>query len=279
MADRGNEFEKFKRQAGDLIADLHARNLAIPAGVLVAMILAAMFVLPKSPTPPPPVNATPISANDDDKKLALAKVANISIVAAVPLDEAPQTYGEFNPFKVGTATNCEYKVGSSPREFRCVIGDTVVYYKCRPSDKSPGCTMSDEEISGKGTTAPTGGSTETTGGTPPPDDNPPDSKTKTKTTYYTIDVTYDGKTYKGLEAGDQLPSSGTAIVFYAGPNDSAKKAGFVLGDNVSVQGAEADPDLGTFEISVGDEVVLTESNYQVHSLKLKKITKVTKVSG
>lgn len=278
MADRGNEFEKFKRQASDLIADLHARNLAIPAGVLVAMILAAIFVLPKSPTPPPPVNATPIATNKNDKKLALAKVANISVVAAIPLEDAPETYGESNPFKVGTDTNCEYKVGSSPRQFRCIIGSTVVYYECRPSDKGPGCTMSDQEIAGTGGTGSTGGSTQNTGGTTPPPDNPPDGNTKTVTTYYTVDVTYDGKTYKGLEAGDQLPSSGNAIVFYAGPNSSAKKAGFVLGDNVSVQGAEADPDLGTFEISVGDEVVMTESNYQVHTMKLKKITKVTKVS-
>lgn len=275
MAGSGNEIEKLKRQAGDLIADLHARNLAIPAGLLVVLILVAVFVLPKSPAPPEPVSSTPI-VKEDGRKIELAKVANITVVDAVPLsDDTTPGYGEANPFKVGTDTTCMYKVGSSPREFRCVIGSTVVYYKCMPSDDGWGCTGSDEDLSGTGSSGGTG-TTLPTGGTPPSDDTGGDTDKKTKTTYYTIDVTYDGKTYKGLEGGDQLPSSGTPIVFYAGPNSKANKALFVLGDNVSVQGAQADADLGTFEISKGDEVVLTESNYQVHSLKLKKITKVTK---
>lgn len=272
MADSGNELEKLKRQAGDLVAELHARNLAIPAGLLVVLILVAVFVLPKSAAPPEPVNATPIVQNDD-KKVELAKVANITVVDAVSLSEDKTPgYGQANPFKVGTDTTCQYKVGSSPREFRCIIGSTVVYYKCMPSDDGFGCTAPEGGTGSSGGT----GTTQPTGGIPPTDDNGGNTEKKTKITYYTIDVTYDGKTYKGLEGGDQLPSSGTPIVFYAGPNSKASKALFVLGDNVTVQGAQADPDLGTFEISKGDEVVLTESNYQVHSLKLKKITKVTK---
>lgn len=274
MADNGNEIEKFKRQFGDLIADLHARNLAIPAGILVVLIIFAVFILPKSPAPPAPVSATPI-VKDDGKKVTLAKVANLTVVSATPLDdENTPDYGQANPFKVGTATTCTVTKMDKPREFECIIGSTKVQYACLPSDNYDLCVQ-DPNGASSGT-----GSTGTSGGTgspsyPPTDDNGGSDK-KTTVTYYTIDVKYDGKTYKGLEAGDQLPTKGGAIVFYAGPNSKATEALFVLGDNVSVQGAEADPDLGTFQIGKGDEVVLTESNYQVHNLELKKITKVTK---
>lgn len=274
MADKGNEIDKFKRQAGDLIADMHARNLAIPAAVLIVMILAAVFVLPKSPAPQEPVSSTPI-AKSDGNKVELAKVANLTVVSAKPLgDESVPDYGQANPFKVGTDTNCTYKSGTDPREFQCVIGSTVVNYKCMPSDTGKACTDALGSTGG-GSSGGTG-SSDATGGTQPTDGTGGDGTKKTKVTYYTVDVVYDGKTYKGLEGGDQLPKSGTPIVFYAGPNSKAKKALFVLGDGVTVQGVQADPDLGTFELAKGDEVVLTESNYQVHSLKLTKITKVTK---
>ncbi|MBI5310315.1 MAG: hypothetical protein HZB14_04710 [Actinobacteria bacterium] len=274
MADRGNEIEKLKRQAGDLIAELHARNLAIPAGLLVVLILAAVFVLPKSPTPPAPVSATPISTNDDAPKLA--QVASLTLVSATPLSKSPQSYGSYDPFDVGTEVECVTIKTSKPRQFACKIGDVVMAYECTAGSTVKVCV---EDAAATGSSSSTGGSsTETTGGSTP-DSGGGDTGSgdkKTTSTYYTIDVTYDGKSYKDLEAGDQLPGSGTAIVFYAGPNSSAKKAGFVLGDNVSVQGATSDPDLGTFEISTGDEVVLTEADGQTHSLTLKKIEKVTK---
>ena len=199
-------------------------------------------------------------------------MANISVVSAVPLDEAPQTWGDANPFKVGTPTNCKVTKSSDPREFECVIGSTVVTYACLESDTYGLCTAE-----GDGSTGSTGtGSTPSTGGGTPPADGGGDSETKETTTYYTITVTFDGETFKSVEAGDQIPPANTAVVFYAGPNSSAKKAGFVLGDNVIVQGASADPDLGTFEIAVGDEVVLTDAEGQIHNMTLKSITKVTK---
>ena len=54
MGSGGMNFDQLKRQFSDLVAELHARRLAIPAGVILVAIVAAVFVLPKSPTPPPP---------------------------------------------------------------------------------------------------------------------------------------------------------------------------------------------------------------------------------
>src|SRR5665647_1081790 len=91
------------------------------------------------------------------------------------------------------------------------------------------------------------GSTDSTGGRSPKVQSPP----KSTSTYYVVDVTFDGDKLKGLVAGDALPRAGAPAVFYAGPNSPGKKAIFVLADGASVQGADANPDLGNFTISAG----------------------------
>lgn len=269
MADRGNDLEKLKRQAGDLLSDLHARNLAIPAGILLVLIVAAMLVLPKSPTPPPPVQTAP-TANDRKQQPQVAKAANISLVSATPLSSSPLTFGTNNPFAVKAGVNCRVVKASKPRVFECLIGSTLVTYRCLKSDSSGLCAIEGSTGGGGGSSGSTGDS----GGSAPPGDGGGGSEETS--TYYVVDVTYDGEKFKSMEAGEQLPDKGTALVFYAGPNSSGKKAIFVLGDGVSVQGATADPDLGSFEMSAGDEVVLTATDESIHTLKLSKITKVTR---
>lgn len=270
MADGGNDFDKIKRQANDLIADLHARGLAIPAGILLALIVAALFVLPKSPAGTPVAQIAPTvdvtaQTGDDD----LTKMADISMVSAVPLKSEPQTYGQENPFMVDPKVKCVVTKSSVPRRFSCVIGASVVTYRCNEADDTEICNGAEGPTGGGGGT----GSTGSPDGGAPPDGG---TEEKKKTTYYVVDVEFNGKTITSVEAGDVLPTSGSAVVFYAGPNSSGSKAIFVLADGVEVQGAEADPELGTFELSAGDEVVLTTSAGVVHQLALNKIRKVTK---
>ncbi|MFY9488594.1 MAG: hypothetical protein WAP35_07875 [Solirubrobacterales bacterium] len=276
MADnQPTDFDNLKRQASDVITDLHARNLAIPAGVLLVAIIAVMFVLPKSSTPPPPIQTAPVAANAAEQP-QLAEAANLTFVSAQPLDASAPEYGSDDPFALKTKPNCRTTKSSFPQEYTCVIGSTVVNYACMKSDESALCKKAAEGATGEaGASGGTGGGG---GGTPDPNKQNPDStpKKKTTTTYYVVDLTFDGKTFKSLVAGDQVPKSGDATVIYAGPNDSAKKAIFVLGDGVSVQGAVADQELGTFELAKGDEVVLTGQDNIAHTLRLSSIRKVTK---
>lgn len=267
MADRGNEVDKLKRQTSDLVADLHARKLAIPAGILLVAIVAAMMLLPKSPAPPPPVQTAPVAKADAQVKTA--QVANLKLVSATPLTTDPVTFGSENPFAVSSDVDCRVTKTSKPREIECVIGSTVAVFKCLSSDDIEICTGEGATGSSGGTG---GGSTGSSGGGTSPDG----SKPKSKSTYYVVDFEFDGDTSKSVEAGEVLPSSGTPVAYYAGPNSSGKKAIFVLADGISIQGAEADADLGTFELEPGDEVVLTSADGVIHQLRLSKIRKVTK---
>ncbi len=269
MADNKNDMDKLKRQAGDLVADLQARKLLIPAVALLVAIVAAMLVLPKSPAPPPPVQTAPV-ADTTDQSANVKQVASLTLVSATPLTYVPQTFSEENPFAVSSDVNCRMTKSSKPREFECVIGATVAVFKCLESDEIAMCTDSGSS----GSTGESGGSGET--GSSGGGDSPNKNKKKSKSTYYVVDVEFDGDTKKSIEAGEVLPTSGVPVVYYAGPNSSGNKAIFVLADGVSLQGADADPDLGTFELSAGDEVVLTTSDGVIHQMQLSKIRKVTK---
>ena len=75
--DLSKQFDALRRRFVDLVADLHARKLAIPAGALLAAVVAALVLLPKSPTPPaaPPSTANvPATAKKDEQ------VAQISMI-------------------------------------------------------------------------------------------------------------------------------------------------------------------------------------------------------
>lgn len=275
MADSNPENpSKLAQQARTILYDLHARNLAIPAGVLLAAIVAAMFVLPKSAAPPPPVETVP-TAVGSQPAVETAEAANLTFVSAEPLDGASPEFGSYDPFARKARSNCTATKTSTPKEFKCVIGSTVVTYACQKEDAAKICeaTGSTGATGGAGFGDGSGGGS--TGGGDPGSGTPP-PKAPAKSSYYVVRVTYDNKVYKDLVAGDQLPKSGTGIVLYAGPDDSAKKAIFVLGDGVTVQGAQADEDLGNFELAKGDDVVLTGGDDVAHTLTLDSIKKVTR---
>lgn len=272
MANRGNDLEKIKRQAGDLISDMHARKLAVPAGILLVLIVAVMLVLPKSPTPPPPVQTAP-SANAKQQQPQIAQVANLTLISATPLTASPLTFGTNNPFAVKAGVKCHVVKSSKPRVVECLIGSTLVKYKCLPSDDTGPCAIA--APTGATGASGGGGSTGSSGGGTSPPSGGGGGKPKTST-FYVVDVTFDGKKVNSVVAGGVLPTTGSSIVFYAGTNSAGNKAIFVLADGVTVQGATADPNLGNFEMSKGSEVVLTATDGSIHKLKLRKITKVTR---
>lgn len=277
MAERGKELEAFKKAATDLAYDLHGRRVldVIPmsyvAGLLMVVIAACVFVLPKSSSPPPPVQTAPVAATDaTGEPKSVSGPAKLSLVNGLSLDEASETYDPYDPFGGKRPVKCRTIVASR-NVVVCDFDNLVGAWVCISNAEN--APEECKKGKSKGATGG-GGATDATGGTDTPGGGGGGGGS-TKTTVYTVTVEYDGKTYKNVESGDALPSSGSAVVFYAGPNSSGKKSKFVIGDSVSVQGAELDEDLGSFEMAVDDEVILTDKDDVVHSLTLTKITKTT----
>ena len=268
-----------KRQFLDLVNELHARKLAIPAGLLLVGIVGAMILLPKGSTPPPP----PVAADAGIEQPEEVRVAQVSVVEGSKVDDEFTPAGSENPFVAHDSSNCTTKQKSSPKILECRIGDLVVSVVCPSNADAGNCGKSaaagaegggSSGATGKGTEGG-GGSTESTGGT---GDGKKDSdkKESSRTTYYVVTLTLDGRTYTNVLAGESLPNERNALAIFAGTNDSNKKAIFLAGDGVAISGVASDEELGTFELAKGKSATLTDAQGVEHKLTLKKITKVTK---
>ena len=281
-------FDKLKKQFMDLVYDLHARKLAIPAGALLVAILAAVFVLPKSPTPPPPpANTAPAAATQTGPTgPKMQPVANLTLVGVTPLDDSNPLSFSVDPFTGRDGYKCKtYKKGP-PKLLACRVADLEMLFICPATGGGPLCvgatggTGATASGGGAGSTGAVGGSTGGggggAGGGSTGGGSAPKKKTSTKSTYYVVNVTLDGRSYKNVIAGDGLPNDTNTIVVFAGVNDAQSKAIFIAGDNVSVTGATVDPNLGNFELAKGKSVTLMDSGGANHTMKLTAITKVTK---
>lgn len=275
----GINLDQLRRQFSDLVADLHARKLAIPAGVLLAAIVAAVFVLPKSPAPPPPAPVATQGAGELEEQpaqvsLRLVGVSNLE-------DDIPLT-ASANPFGDKGGYKCRMTKSSAPREFECLVGDILVSYRCpvtKADDPGAGACATKSGASGEtgasGGTGKTGSGGGSTGGTGGGNSNGK-KKTTPKESYYVASVSLDDKTFSNVVAGDPLPNATAPLVTFAGTNDSNSRGIFIAGDKVSVTGVTFDADLGVFELGKGDTATLTDEAGVVHKLTLKSLKKVTK---
>lgn len=278
-------FDQIRRALSDLVAELHARRLAIPAGVMLVAILAAVFVLPKSSSPPP---AQPIAAPVVDGE-AIERPAQVSLkmVGVSSLEDDIALTDPSNPFYGTDAAKCTQISGTSPKKFNCMIGDLLVRVTCPPeSAEAPAAGICAPKSAGA--SGSTGASSET--GAPvapefPEVDNgtgggggetKPNDDSGSKESFYVIKAKLDDKTFSNIAAGDALPDSNTVLVTYAGTNSKNTKAIFIAGDGIIVSGVSVDASLGTFELSKGESATLTDAGGVAHSLTLQSISKVTK---
>lgn len=269
--DLNTQLEALKRQVVDLVHELHARKLAIPAGALLLAIVAAVVVLPKASAPPP----APPTASADTVAPRVARVAQVSLVEPTPFGDDIALSNSSDPFTGSTGYSCEL-VSSNPKSYDCIVSDLKVRIICTEEGGGGPCSpkggASDESGGSSGETGgDTGGSTPSTGdgGTTTP------KKKSTKVTYYMVSVSLDGKTIKDVEAGDELPSAKNPLVVYAGTNDANNKGVFIAGDGVTVTGVKVDSTFGSFSLSKGQSATLTDANGVAQKLTLKSITKVT----
>lgn len=275
MNKNSQQFDMLKRQFLDLVNELHARKLAIPAGLLVVGIIGALVLLPQGATPPPPPSAVDAGIEKPEE----VRVAQVSVVEDSKVDDDETLAGSSNPFMGQDSADCTVKQKGNPKILECRIGDLLVSVVCPPGATSGKCGNNPESSEGaSGSTGKSeggGGATGSTGGTGGEKESGGD-KEKSRTTYYVVTLTLDGRTYTNVIAGDELPNARNPITVFAGTNDSNKKAIFLAGDGVTVSGVASDEELGTFELGKGKSANLTDSAGVEHKLTLKKITKVTK---
>lgn len=277
MGSGNLNMEQIRRAASDLIAELHARKLAIPAAVLLVATIAAAIVLPKSMTPPPPEPVT--SANTPEVIEQPAQVS-LKLVGVTPLENDIPLANSSDPF-VGTDSADCTRVGSGePKQFDCQIGDLVVRVLCPATPEGdPGVGICADKSGSTSATGSSGGgggsesgSTESTG-----DGGSGEKKKSTpKSSYYVATVEIDGKTFSNVVAGDPLPTTTNTLTTYAGTNDSNTRGIFLAGDKVTVTGVAVDEELGSFELAKGKSATLTDETGTVHTLTLKSLKKVTK---
>lgn len=278
MGSGNMNMDQIRRAASDLVAELHARKLAIPAAVLLVAIVAAAIVLPKSITPPPP---EPVTSAATPEVIEQPAQVSLKLVGVTPLDNDIPLANSSDPF-VGTDSADCTRVGSGePKQFDCRIGDLVVRVMCPPTEEGdPGVGICAEKSgstsatgsSGGGGSGSESGSTEKTG-----DGGSGEKKKSTpKSSYYVATVELDGKTFSNVVAGDPLPNTTNTLVTYAGTNDSNTRGIFLAGDKVTVTGVAVDDELGSFELAKGKSATLTDETGAVHTMTLKSLKKVTK---
>jgi hypothetical protein len=282
------QLDAVKRQFGDLIAELRARNLLLPAAALLVAIVAAMVVLPKSSdTPVPPLTATaPVS-----KLPKIEPVAQISLVEPGDVGSGEPLSASENPFVGETGYVCQTVSKGPPKVLNCEVGGLKVRVSCPPDASDPPCVPA--KSGGTGEAGAAGGPTSATtapggptgipqlpelpvGGGGGGGDNGSDTGGDTKGTSYVVTVSLDGKTTKDVVAGDELPKGSAPLVVYAGTNDSHNKAGFVASDGVVVSGVPTDTNFGSFLLKKGQSATLTDAKGIAHKLTLKSISKVSK---
>jgi hypothetical protein len=276
MNKNSQQLDMIKRQFMDLVNELHARKLAIPAGLLLVGIIGAMILLPKGSTPPPPPTATDAGIEQPEE----VRVAQVAVIQGSKVDDEFTPAGSENPFIGQDSSNCTTKQSGTPKILECRIGDLMVSVTCPPNAASGECGKAAKAEGASGSTGKSegGGATGSTGGTGGGGEKKSsgDSKKNTRTTYYVVTLTLDGRTYTNVLAGDSLPNERNPLTIFAGTTDSNKKAIFLAADGVAVTGVASDEELGNFELAPGKSATLTDAQGVEHKLTLKKITKVTK---
>lgn len=245
-----------RKSAETIFYDLQARKLLIPAVILAVLIVASVYALPKSPTSLDGTSANS-GAPTTAERPKMADVAALSLV----------TSSDINQKRVHTG-----KYGADP--FGYVSTASVT---CRTVETQNAANPNETGVSLWCTNGGDSGSTAPTGPPPPPpppadpDNNGDDTG---DSTVYTVDAELDGEKFKSLEAGAGMPEAEPILLYYAGLTSSKKKAQFLIGDGISVQGADFNADLGIFTVSPGDSVVLTDDvTGAVHQFQLIKIKK------
>lgn len=268
--DLNKQFDALKRRFTDLVADLHARKLAIPAAALLAAIVAAVVLLPKSPAAPPapPQAATPPVV---DKKLQ--QVAQISMIKPTPMGDDIPLASSSDPFTGSTGYDCQ-TVSSDPKTVDCDVSGITIRVICGKEDSSPACTTGSGGGSSGSAGAGSGSGSTGDSGTSDGGTGTPSQPTESETVYYALvaRIKLDGKEYKDVFPETVLPRSSSPLVAYLNANLKDKVATFIAAEGVSMTGVAIDPIFGAFVLEVGQSATLTDSDGKNHKITLSKIS-------
>lgn len=276
--DKGNgneQLEALKGAAQDLVADLKARNLLLPAIVLVAAIVAAFIILPKGGSSSL-TSEVPTAPASPQGPTAADRVATVSIVDFGELPSGEPLSDQVNPFKQPGTYSCTTVQAKNPKILNCKVpGNLQVQVICsgEQADQPPCETESGASESGGGSTSETGSTSTTTNGTDGTSTNSDDAG---GIYAFRVTVTYDDTQYKNIEQGDQIPPSGkgTKIATFEGVSSTGAQASFRAVEGSTVTGVTVDGSGLTFVMRKGQTAKITDATATQHTLKLVSITKV-----
>ncbi|MGK2879121.1 MAG: hypothetical protein ACSLFF_11205 [Solirubrobacterales bacterium] len=269
----GQSFDVLKRRADDIVQDMKARNLLLPAGLMLVAIVAALIVLPKSASPPPP--ASGLTSAAQTQTIKGSEIAKLRMISQTTIDSTVVLDSPTDPFDGNEPYECTQIGSGSPKTFRCVSGDLELTVQCPESDET-----TEGICKGDGASAPTGGASAPTGGSngstaPTGGGNTPAEEKPASSSDYVISVSVDGKTMTKVIVGDELPSSKEPLAVYGGTNAKHEEALFIASDGVTVTGVKVDATSGGFSLRKGQTATLTDVNGAQHKMTLKSISKVS----
>lgn len=276
-SDLSKQFDALKRQFMDLVRDLHARKLAVPAGAILVAIVAALVLLPKGSTPPPaPSTATITPA----VKAKVQVAAQISMIEPTPIGDDIPLAGTRDPFEGETSYDCTV-VSTNPKILECEVSDQRMYVLC--IDPTAGVCGEYPKGGASGATGGAAGASGDTGGSG--GDVPPSGGSGsgggdsgsggTRYFYYAATVKLDGTTYKKVTRGTMLPRSSSPLVAFidAVGDDAGNPTGatFLAANGVTVSGVSMDPVFNSFALDPGQTVTLTDAEGKDHKFTLKSV--------
>jgi hypothetical protein len=248
----------------------------LPAGALLAAIIAALVLLPSGSTPPPAPPTT--SATAPTAETAKVSVARVSLIEPSSLNEDIPLANSTDPFMSGDSYDCTQVNSGTPKVLNCQIGDILVRVICPPAEGATGVCAEKA-----GSTGSAGGSTGSAGGTPSGSGGVPSGNGSTgggtpgTVTYYywAVTVKIDLKTYSNKIAGSQLPNADNPLAIFAGVNDDGG-AVFLGASGVGVTGTPVDPNFNRFDLKKGQSATITDLDGKQHKFKVLSIKKVKK---
>lgn len=274
MSDKpstNEQLDSAKRYAAEIVEDMRSKNLLLPAIVIVVAIVVAMVLLPNrdtavlDATPIAPVPTKPI-ANQTPEPMEITLIKPDAIGDNGPLSDSR------NPFRGTGSYTCKTVRTGPPKVLDCLTSGLEVRVFCPLDLTEPPCGDPETTAAGEatGSTGAGGGSTPETGGGGAP----------VEITVYRATVRLDGRTYRNLDQGDNVPPSGTTVAKFETVSKDGKTASFRLAEGSTARSGgsytiETKNPL-MIELKKGRSATITDAAGKVHTLKLQEIRR-TKV--
>jgi hypothetical protein len=264
----GNEqLESAKQAVSEIVEDLRARKLLLPAIILIVAIVAAFFVLPKSGDDQSVVSDLPTAPAVAQGPTAADRVATVNLVDIGEDPSGVALSKSTNPFSKPGDYSCTEVQAKNPRILDCIVpGNLRVQVICQGGQAKEVPCVDKSGSTGGGSSGSTGGVSETG-----------DGDSAGGIYAFRVTVKYDDTQYSNIEQGGPVPpeGKGTKIATFENVSSTGAQASFRAVEGSIVSGVTVDQTTGlSFTMKKGETARITDPTAQEHTLRLVKITKV-----